>query len=249
MKKSVVIIAVILVVMSVVIFAFAGCDFTRKLKGAEVTFPGKISGSEKLSFKMNINYKNGEVTTVIDMDCYRAKNASGEDEYAYVYTTAGAMYASYKNIYADGKLYEIVNVTEQAGSYYVKENVGVEDEGNILYHITKKILLTTAASLVSKSQKETLRGEEVYRYDVSISGKNISLWYNSEVLVQIYVAFAAEDGGQEEYTIALSDYNFDGELPADAFKRPNEYGITYIPSPISFEDWTLILTSFASKLG
>ena len=251
MKKSVGIIALILVVTTLVAFAFAGCDLTRKMKGAEMTFPGKISDSAKLSFKMNINYKKGETTTVIDMDCFRAKNEAGENEYAYVYTTAGARYASYKNIYADGKLYEIVDISNVAGTYYIKDNVPVDDNGNILYHITQKILLTGVAAFLSKGQKETLNGEEVYRYEISINGKKVSLWYNSEVLVKVYVYFPAEEeGGEaEQYTIHLSDYHFDEELPANTFKRPDTYGITYVHSPMSVEDWMSIITGFAGKFA
>lgn len=242
-------IALLLSVMVFVTCILAGCDLSRKVTGAEAKFPGKVSNSAKISFRMNVNYKKGDVTTVIDMDCYRAKNADGQDEYAYVYSSVGSDYQSYKNIYADGKLYEIVNVTQNGGFYYTKDNVPVDDDGNILYHITKKILLTSVVAFLSKAKKETLRDETVYRYDVSISGKNVSLWYNSKVLVQLYVAFESDGGETEEYTIALSDYTFDEDLPEDAFKRPDTYGITYLPSPISFEDWTNILSTFGQKLG
>ena len=251
MKRSIKLIALIVLVVMLAGLVFAGCgDLTRKLKGAELSFPNKISGAKKLSFKMNINYRKGESRTEIDMQCYRAKNESGQDEYAYVYSTANALYDSYKNLYADGKLYETINVTKNGGSYYVKENVSVEDDGNILYHITQKILLTSAAAFVSKAQQETMNGETVYRYDVMVSGKKVTLWYNSEVLVKIFVSFAGEEEGEyEQYTIKLSDYTFNEDLPADAFKRPDTYGITYVESPISFEDWMSIVSSFATKLG
>ena len=251
MKKKIVImgIALLLTIVLLSVFVFAGCDFTRKLTGAELSFPSKVKGADKLSFKMNVTYTKEEVTTVIDMDCYRAKNEAGEEEYAYVYSTEKAANASYKNIYADGKLYEQVNVTKVSGFYHVTDNVSVEDDENILYHITKKIFLTSVAAFVSKAKTETLRGEEVYRYDVSISDKNISLWYNKNVLVQIYVAFESDGEPTEEYTIYLSDYTFDQDLPEDTFKRPDTYGINYLESPITFESWTGILTSFGSKLG
>ena len=248
-KRIVAIIALVLVVVVLATFVFTGCDLARKIKGAERTFPGKISKTKQLSFKMNISYTKDEVTTVIDMDCYRVTKDDGVEEYAYVYSCPGSSYKSYKNIYADGKLYEIINVTDNAGTYYIKDGVSVDDDGNILYHITKKIFLTSVVAFVSKAKKETLRDEEVYRYDVSISGKSVSLWYNSEVLVQLYVAFESEGGGTEEYTIALSDYTFDQDLPENTFKRPDTYGITYLPSPMSFEDWMGILTTFSQKLG
>lgn len=252
MKRNSFVIAGIALVLTVVVlatFVLTGCDFTRKLTGAELSFPSKVSGSDKLSFKMNITYTKDEVTTVIDMECFRAKNADGAEEYAYVYSTPSAAYGSYKNIYADNKLYEQVDVTKVSGIYHITDDVSVEDDGNILYHITKKILLTSVAAFVSKAKQETLRGEEVYRYDVSINDKSFSLWYNSDVLVQIYVAFESDGEPTEEYTIYLSDYTFEQDLPEDTFKRPDTYGITYLESPISFENWTGILTSFGSKLG
>ena len=241
-------IALILSIVLLVAVALTGCDLSRKLQGAEMTFPGKISGSRKLSFKMNVNYTKDDVTTVIDLDCYRAKNEAGQDEYAYVYSCPEARYDSYKNIYADGKLYEIINIRKNAGTYYTKDGVSVSDEGNILYHITQKIFLTSVAALVSKAKKETIGGTSVYRYDVAVNEKNITLWYDSNVLVQLYVEFE-EEGSKEAYAIAFSDYTFDQDLPADTFKRPDTYGLTYIESPISFEAWTEILTSFAGKLG
>lgn len=248
-KFAVALVALTLCLVVFASFSLAGCDIARKVKGAEAKFPSKVSGAEKLSFKMNVDYRKGETATVIDMDCYRAKNEVGQDEYAYVYSCADSTYESYKNIYADGKLYEIINVTTHAGTYYTNDNVGVDDDGNILYHITQKIFLTSVAAFLSKAKKETLRDEEVYRYDVSISGKNVSLWYNKEVLVQLYVAFADENGETEQYTISLSDYTFDQDLPEDAFKRPDTYGITYVPSPMSFEAWMSILTTLSQKLG
>ena len=242
-------ITLILTLLFIATFALAGCDLSRKLHGAETTFPGKISKSEKLSFRMNVQYKKNDATTLIDLECYRAKNESGQVEYAYIYSCPEAKYDSYKNVYADGKLYEIINVTTKSGTYYTKENVAVDDDGNILYHITQKVFLTSVAALISKAKKETLREESVYRYDVAVNEKSISLWYNSDVLVQLYAAFDGDDGETEEYTIVFSDYTFDRDLPSDTFRRPETYGITYVPSPISFEAWTEILTSFAGKLG
>ena len=124
-----------------------------------------------------------------------------------------------------------------------------EEADNVLKTTDIDLVICMPGNADTKAKKETLREENVYRYDVSISGKNVSLWYNSEALVQLYVAFENDGGETEEYTIALSDYIFDQDLPEEAFKRPSTYGITYIQSPISFEDWTNILTSFAQKLG
>ena len=250
-RKSFVIagIALVLTVVLLAAFVLAGCDLTRKLTGAELSFTKKVSGAKKISFHMNVNYVKDGVSTEIDMDCYRAENADGADEYAYVYSTPSAAYGSYKNIYADNKLYEQVDVTSVSGFYHVTDGVSVEDDGNILYHITKKIFLTSVAAFVSKAKQENLRGEDLYRYDVSINDKSFSLWYNSDVLKQIYVAFTSDGEPTEEYTIRFSDYTFDQDLPENTFKRPDTYGITYLESPISFENWTGILSSFGSKLG
>lgn len=251
MKKAYKLLVFVSIAVCFVTIAFAGCaELSRKWNGAEMSFPGKISNAKTLSFSMEVTYRKGDEKTDIAMTCYRRTLADGSQEYAYVYSTANALHSSYKNLYADGNLYETVNVTKNAGSYYVKEGVGVTDEGNILYHVTQKILLTSAAAFLSKAQQETLGGETVYRYDVMVSGNKVTLWYNSEALVKIYVAFKDENGDYtENYTIRLSDYTFDKDLPEDAFKRPADYGITYVPSPWAFEEWMSILSTFASKLG
>ena len=163
MKTSMKIITVILLLAVLSAIAFTGCDLTRKLGGAEMTFPGKVSGAKSLSFKMNILYKKGSAETVVDMDCYKQTAEGNAAEYAYVYNCSEALYGSYKNIYADGKLYEVVNATKRTGSYYVKEGVPVDDESNILYHMTQNILLTSAAALLTKAKKETINGEKTYR--------------------------------------------------------------------------------------
>ena len=171
-----------------------------------------------------------------------------EEEYAYIYTCQKGNYSSYKNIYADDKLYEIANLPV-GGIYYVKDDVSVSDDSNILYQVTQNIMLTSVAALLVKAKKETLNGEQVYRYDVEISGKNVSIWYNSEVLVQLYAKFAGENGEpDEEYTIALSNYKIDEEISADVFARPDTY-TGYVESQISFEAWMEIINAFAKRLG
>ena len=249
MKRTVKIVTLLTIFVMLAAFAFAGCDFTRKLSGAEMNFPSEISNAKSLSFKMKIDYKKGSDRTVIDMDCYK-RTENGAEEYAYVYASASSVAVnSYKNIYADQKLYEIVNITRNSGSYYVKDGVGVDDEGNFLYHVTQKILLTSVAALVTKAKKETLNGEKAYRYDIEVNGYDISIWYNSKVLVQLYAKFIPEEGDPEEYTLSFSDYNIGGEIAADVFAKPDSLGIAYIPSPFSFEDWVSILNSFSEKLG
>lgn len=250
MKNSVKAIVCVIAVLLAVTFAFSGCDFTRKLGGAETTFPSKVAKAKNLSFKMKIDYRKGDATTVVDMDCYKTSDESGTEEYAYIYSSAGALYDSYKNIYAGGKLYEIVNLTKNSGTYYIKNGVGVDDEGNILYHVTKNILLTSVAAFLSKSKKETLNDETVYRYDIDINGKSVSIWYNDKVLVKLYAEFEGENGEETEiYTLSLSDYKFDETISSDVFAKPDAYKLTYIESPLSFETWMSVITEFSSKIG
>ena len=250
MKKAVLITVLLMVVITLALGAFAGCDLTRKVKGAERTFPSKVTKAKDLSFKMDIDYKKGDTSISIAMDCYKTTTETGEEEYTYFYSHPAARSDSYQNLYADGKLYEIVNLTKNAGTYYVKEGVGVDDEGNIMYHVSKKIFLTSVAAFISKAKKDTVKGEEVYRYDVDINGKSISLWYNDEVLVQLYAKFADENGGDaEEYTFGFSDYKFDEKADAAVFSRPNAPGSFYLESPYAFEDWMGVMTSFGGKIG
>jgi len=251
MKRTVKILAAVVALLALVSAVLAGCDLTRKLGGAEATFPGKVSGAKSLSFKMNVQYKKGDEETVVDMDCYKKTAEGGVEEYAYVYSCPRALYDSYKNIYADGKLYEVVNLTKNSGSYYVKDGVSADDNGNILYHVTKNILLTSVAALFSKAKKETINGETTYRYDIDLNGNAVSIWYNDKVMVRLYAKFEPEKEGDdpEEYTISLSDYAFDGTIAESVFARPSTYGVTYLPSPFSFEEWMEIISTFSAKLG
>ena len=248
MKRTIRTVALILAVVIMAAFALTGCEMARKLQGAEMTFPAKISDAKTFSFKMKIDYKKGATNTVINMDCYKQTAENGSEEYAYCYSCPQGAHQSYKNIYADGKLYEIANFSEHTGSYYVKDDVNVDAEGNIIYHIKQNILLLSVAAMVGKANKETLNGEQVYRYDVDINDKSASIWYNSEVLVKCYIKFVHEDDEDEEYTLTLSDYTFDEELPAEIFARPDTYGLGYIESPFSFETWMEIITTFSKKL-
>ena len=249
MKKIVKAVACIAAFVLVLAFT-AGCDLTRKLGGAEASFPGKVSGAETLSFKMDVAYAKGDTTTNITMMCYKRDAANGAEEYAYVYSAPGALYDSYKNIYADNKLYEMINFTKNTGIYYVKQGVPVSDEGNMLYSVKQNILLTSVAAFLTKAKKETLNGKTAYRYDVTLSGKKVSLWYNDEALVKFYVKFDGENGADaEEYTLSLSEYRFNEALPADVFVKPSDQEIGYIESPLSFESWMGIISGFAAKLG
>ena len=249
MKKTKILLVAVLVIVFTLSVVLSACDLARKINGAEISFPTKVSNAETIFFNMDIDYKKGAKSTQINMKCYN-HTTSDKDVYAYVYSCPQGAYSSYKNIYADSKLHEIVNFTTNTGSYYTKNDVSVDANENMLYHVKKNILLLSAAALVKKANKETLNGETVYRYDVDVDGKTISIWYNSEFLVKCYVKFEGKDGeADEEYTLSLSGYKFDEPIPDEIFASPDTYGLGYIESPFSFESWMEIMTSFAGKLG
>lgn len=243
-------IALSLLVVVFAVLALSGCELIRKMQGAETTFPSRVSSAKTLSFKMDIHYKQGSSTETVNMTCYLQHDQNGKEEYAYVYSSDAARYASYKNIYADGKLYEVVNVTKFAGSYYIVDDVAVDCDDNLLYHVKQNILLIGAAALLNKATVESVGGETTYRYDVDLDGKQISIWYNKDVLVKFYALFTDQDGETtQEYTVYLSDYHFNETISSDVFARPDTYGITYIESPFAFETWMEIVTSLSRRLG
>ncbi|MBO4262830.1 MAG: hypothetical protein J5903_03485, partial [Clostridia bacterium] len=127
MKKTLKAFAFICAALIATICVLTGCDITRKLNGAETTFPQKVSSADTLSFKMKLNYKKGETNNAINMECYKMNAEDGKEEYAYIYDSSQSLYHSYKNVYADNKLYETVNVTANSGSYYVKNDVNIDD--------------------------------------------------------------------------------------------------------------------------
>ena len=249
MKKTIKIVACLLVAVTLVAFVFSGCDIKRKLNGAEMNFPSKVSNAKALSFDMVINYKKGDSTTVVNMSCYKATTEDGVEEYAYDYSSPDSKYLKYRNIYADGKKYEFIDTDYNVGFYHIEDDVNIDDDSNILYHITQHILVASVASLLVKAKKETINGEQTYRYDVEIEGKNISIWYNSDVLVQLYAKFDGQNGEEtEEYTIALSNYKFEDEVSTAIFERSNNY-VGYVDMILPAETWVEVINGFAKKLG
>ena len=247
MRRNVKIITCICLIALTCVFCLYGCDISRKLTGAEVKFPEKIAGAEYLSFDMQINYKSGEDETNISMSCYKAK-----DEYSYEYYLTQKTELTYHNLYADNKLYEIVDNKYNVGSYYVVENVPYDDQGNFLYVVTTNIMAVSIATLATPSHKETANGKTLYRYDVTLDGNKIKLWFDSDALVKVYAEFESKDQNEtttkEEYTITLSNYKF-GEKNDEPFTRPENLEGVYIPSPITFESWVSIIDNFAAKFG
>lgn len=246
MRKYIKIITCVCLVALTCIVCLSGCDISRKLTGAEVKFPEKIASAEYLSFDMILNYKSGDDETEITMSCYK-----DNDEYSYDYYLTQKTELTYRNLYADNKLYEIVDNKYNVGSYYVIENVPYDDQGNFLYVVTTNIMAVSLATLATRSHKETVDGKTLYRYDVTLDGNNVKIWFDDDALVKVYAEFDAEDqngNAKEEYTITLSNYKF-GEKNAEPFTRPEDLNGVYIPSPIAFESWVSILDNFAAKFG
>ena len=247
MKKHIFIITAILLLISVTA-TFIGCDLARKLTGAEVKFPERVAGAEQLSFDMALTYECEGESTVIDLSCFKRNS-----EYAYSYASSGSITGyTYLNLYADEKLYETVKTNLNVGSYHVKNNVQTNDEGNLLYWVSKNILALTVAAMVTKAHKETLNGETVYRYDISLKGNNYQFWYNSSVLVQLKAFYEKKKGDdttvQETYTAVFSNYKFK-EVETDPFVRPQDRGGLYTESAISFEEWVSILGNFTTLIA
>jgi len=249
MKKTfkVIIISVLLVTL-ISLLALSGCDIKRKLTGAEMQFPKKISEANVFSFDMALNYKSGDESTDISMSCYK----SG-DEYAYDYYLSDNKGSKYRNLYADDCLYEILMKNSlNLGSYFKKENVTIDDSGNFLYQITQNILVASVATFISKAKKETLNGETVYHYDITLNEQHFGVWYNDTALVKLYASFDSTDSEgnttSEEYTALFSNYKFE-DAKNDAFTRPQNLDGVYVESPISFEDWARIINRFSEKIA
>lgn len=240
-------IATAVVAMTMIMTMLVGCDFARKLNGAEVNFQKKVEAATELSFDMHVSIESENETSNMDISCYK----NGE-EYAYTFVDPTNTSVVYRRLYADNKLYEyMTKTTLHVGSYYVEDNVDVAADENILYWVTKNIMLATYVTLLTDSKKETLNGTTVYRYDFAYEGNDYSLWYDQDNLVKIAATFRSTDEeGQvhsETYTATFASYRF-AEVDKTPFARPADTtGAMYIESPISFEDWMQIIDKFSAR--
>ena len=237
----------ICLLVSVITFSIAltSCDLNRKLEGVEIKFQQKISAATEFSFNAALKITSDGEENNIDVKCY--KNG---DEYAYVFGDKDDETLTYRRLYADGKLYEFLTktvVVVDGGSYFVKENTSVSDDDNFLYHLTNKILLATYATILLNGKKEKVGETDAYRYDIPHDGNSYSLWYDDENLIKIAATINSTDdnGGThtDVYEAVFTDYRF-ADISKDPFKRPTDMPVTYIESPIPFESWVSIFTSF-----
>ena len=251
MKNKVKIVSLIVLTVIITTFVLCGCDLARKLKGAEVSFPTKIAEAKAFSFDMDITCVDKNGTSTVSMRCYKRENEDGDDEYAYDFFNKNAVSVinTYRNLYADDRLYEVLNPDLGVGSYYVKESVSVTSDDNVLYVITENILIATVATFLTSAHKEELNGENVYRYDIEVNDKNISIWYNDVSLVKIAAELQDENGDKAKYDILLGNYKFDEEMTDNPFVRPNELPGIYAEQPFDYEDWAKVVNNFATYLN
>ena len=236
----------IVVLVVVLAIMLSGCGLSRKLKGVELKFQKKITEAEALSFDMLVTVIDADGTQQIDIGCYKQ-----DDEYAYIFADPDNKQAVYRRLYADNKYYEFLQTGSliTAGTYYVQDNVSYTVDENILYAVTKYVMLASYATLISSGKKETLAGVETYRYDFNVSGNTYSLWYDDENLVQVEAIFRTEDGGnttEETYRAAFSNYKF-ADVDRAPFARPDA-GL-YVESPIPMQAWMEIITKFSNKMS
>ena len=249
MKSRLKIVAVLLLA-AILAAALCGCEsIERKMQGIELRFRQQIENAEQFSFTALLTIESGSGTERLKVDC-----AEKGEEYAYTFSSPDNPKTVYRKLFADGKLYEFVTrdtaVSLEAGAYYVEENVAVSSSENLLYWVKKNVLAATYAVLLSKGEKTTLDGAEVYRYDFTYEGNEYSLWYDDHAMVQISAIFRSTDTDgterSEKYTAAFSDYRFEGVDEA-FFLRPADLKGVYVESYISFEDWMGVLTKFSNR--
>lgn len=242
-KKIIICLVSLVVILTMILSA---CDLARKAQGVEVKFQKKLSSATKLSFDLHLNIKSGGTESDIDLSCYKDGN-----DYAYTFYAPNDRNVQYRRLYADNNLYEFVSQTTlNTGSYYTNTGVPYTDDDNLLYAMTSKIMLASYATLLIDGTKEKVNGVDTYRYDFSVDGNQYSLWFDDENMVKISATFVSTDSNgntsSETYTAFFSNYVF-GDTTASAFTRPNDLGLLYVESPVSFESWMTIMTQFANR--
>ena len=248
MKRKIISI-LLLTVMLFSCFVLSSCELQRKLKGAEMNFPKKITEAAEFSFTVLLTIEDADGKNSTLVNCFKKGN-----EYAYFYGDPDST-TTYRKLYADGRLYEFLtrDGVVTVGSYYVKENVSVKSSENLLYGVTGNVMTISYATLLAESIKEDWEGETVYRYDFTYEGNTYSLWYDAENMRQISGTFVTtkDDGttSSEIYTATFSAYRF-SEIDTDPFQRPEDLkngGKVYVESPISFETWMEVVDKFSAK--
>ena len=246
--KSIVCLLIIVLTLSC---ALVGCDLGRKLQGIEVKFQKKVEAATQLSFDLDLSVSSSDGDSRLAVSCY--KNG---DEYAYTFVDPSNSSVKYRHLYADQCLYEFVYsemplVSKNVGSYYTHRDVPFTDEDNVLYWVTRNIMLATYAALLSSGQKDKVGDVDTYRYDFRHEGNDYSLWYDDANLVKVKATFyeqnEAGETTSETYTAVFDNYRF-GEVDRAPFYRPGEDpDASLVESPISFEQWMSILNTFSQR--
>lgn len=246
MKKSILISVCIILVISVIL-ATSACDLTRKLKGAETTFPKLVKEATSFSFDLELVTEAGDK---ILASCYKNNN-----DYAYNYHLDGKEHPTYRQIFIDNKLYNILEVYENfdtpigsiplgSGAYYVEEKP-YNSADNLLYTVTDSILTASYVTLITKAVSEkTADGTTLYKYDINYEEVNYKVWFDSTYLRRIKITYT--DG--TFYDASFSNYKF-GAIDTQYFTKPEEANGVYLQSQFSFDEWAAILNSFSAKIN
>lgn len=249
MNRTKKILSCLTIVILMLTILLSGCNaISRKLEGVELKFQKKLSSAEKFSFDAHLTIDTDGIEKEIDISCYKNGN-----EYAYVFYPPNAKTVQYRRLFADNNLYEFASQSAtlfSTGFYHTTANVPYTDDGNLLYALTKKIMLASYATLLSAGEQDKVGDVDTYRYDFNFQGNQYSLWYDDENMVKVRATFNSTDeegnASSETYTALFSNYVF-GEVSADPFKRPADMGLLYVENPIAIESWMDILTQFAVR--
>lgn len=249
MKKTGKIIICILILALACSAILGGCDLVRKVKGAELGFQKKLKAATEVSFDMHLDITKSGVTSGIDLSCYKKG-----DEYAYTFSDPALKGVTYRKLFADNCKYEFCETTTllnvRTGTYVKTEDVPYTDDSNLLYVVTKNIMLVTVAAFITKAEKETLGDTEVYHYSFDYNGDQYHFWYDAENLVKVSATFNSEDENgvksSETYAATFTNYRFE-KVAGEPFLRP--VPISYVESPYTVEEWMEILTEFGARAG
>jgi len=248
MKRSIKIILIITIAVLSLTALLTGCDLSRKVQGIELKFRNKLEKAEAFSFNIHLDVEQGATKSELDVSCYKKGT-----EYAYTFRAPNSA-DLYRDLFADNRMYEFCEYSSPlligAGSYYVNEGVAYTSDKNLLYTVTKNIMLASYATLLTTGKKDKVGDVDTYRYDFEIGGNSYSMWYDDENLVKISAIFrSADENGNttsETYAATFSDYRF-ADVDSAPFRRPGDMTGAYIESPISFEDWMKIITQFSTR--
>lgn len=244
MKRFLGIVILLLILTSL----FCGCDLSRKLNGAETNFAKTVEKSKEYSFDMSILTEKNQK---INLTCVKRDN-----DYAYKYSLEEQTYPTYRRMFVDSKMYDILEVADSfntpfgdvtmgTGTYYITENVPFTSEDNVLFAVSENLLKASLLTLVKSAVKErTEKGETWFRYDFTYEQDNYSFWFDDTYLRRVKIVY--EDN--TFYDLYFSAFRF-GSVDRELLIKPEERTGVYVKSPFSFEEWSNLLESFSNKIS